>query len=356
MNQAVHIGLSLGRFDHWNDGLGTFGRQLGLALSAHAAQLREERGWCLHFHMPLQFHGSFGDAVGYLSTHTSQRWLHLQPKHFALWHSFHQHNRLRAPLGTERQLETVHDLNFLHLKQGAKIDRYRRAQRRRLQRCDAVVAITQHVARDIEREMALPGLPVEVMHGATDLSDSPREAVTGLPSAPWLLHISRMAPSKNIEALLTLAAAWPEQPIVLAGATSRYSAEVQAQVARRGLTNVHIRRDLSEAQKAWLYANCCGFLFPSLTEGFGAPPIEAMYFGKSAFLSRLTSLPEVGGAVAHYFDNFDGAAMRKVVQSGMAEDARPDRAFAITAHARQFSWSRCAEAYLDLYARLLVGK
>jgi glycosyltransferase involved in cell wall biosynthesis len=81
-----------------------------------------------------------------------------------------------------------------------------------------------------------------------------------------------------------------------------------------------------------------------------------MHFGKPVFLSRLTSLPEVGGDVAHYFDSFDGQAMRQVVEAGLRADAAPDRADAITRHARQFSWQRCAQAHIALYAQVLQAR
>ncbi len=354
--RPVHIGISLGRVEHWHDGLGEFSRQLGLALSAEAPRLQDAQGWRLHFHLPRRWHGLFGDAVGYLDNHTTQRWLHFTRTRFDLWHILHQHNRLRAPLGTRRQIETVHDLNFLHAKTPSKIERYRRVLRRRLVRRNVVVAITRHVAGDIARE--LPGLttPVQVIHnGATDLSAAPREPVQGVGDEPFLLHVSRMAPSKNIVALLDLAAAWPEQRLVLAGAASAYTGEVARQVAERGLRNVTLRLDLTEAQKAWLYAHCRAFLFPSLAEGFGLPPIEAMYFGKPVFLSRLTSLPEVGGEVASYFDSFDATAMRATIERSLAHESTAEHARALAEHASGFSWSRCAAAHLTLYRTLLTG-
>ena len=122
-----HLGISLGRVAHWHDGLGEFSRQLSLALVRQATSLREHHGLCLHFHLPKQWHGEFGDQAGYLETHTTQRWLHLRRLKFSLWHNLHQHNRLQAPLGTEHQLQTVHDLNFLQTKQGQKRERYRLA-------------------------------------------------------------------------------------------------------------------------------------------------------------------------------------------------------------------------------------
>lgn len=344
----------MGRIRHWHDGLGEFSRQLGLALAEQAPRLRDEFGWALHFHLPRRWHGQFGDQVGYLDTHTTQRWLHLRGSRFSLWHNFHQHNRLRAPLFTRHEIETVHDLNFLRLKQGATLERYRQRQRQRLRHCDAVAAITHFVAQEVREALAPLATPLHVIHnGATDLSAAPRRAVTALEGQDFLLHVSRMAPSKNIVALLDLAAVWPERPLVLAGASSDYSGAVQRMIIERGLRNVTVLLDIDEAQKAWLYANCHGFLFPSLTEGFGLPPIEAMYFGKPVFLSRLTSLPEVGGSLAHYFDRFDGVAMRAVVEAGLLAHAAPGRPQAVIAHASGFSWTRCAAAYLGLYREIL---
>lgn len=357
MSEALrHVGLGLGRIRHWHDGLGEFSRQLGLALAARAAPLRDEHRIALHFHLPAEFHGVFGDQVGYLGTHTLQRWWHWRAERFALWHTLHQHNRLRAPLGTRHRVETVHDLNFLHTKGEAKIARYRARLRRRLARADAVIAITHYVAGDIAAELApLPTPPRVIHNGATDLSHAPQRAIEGLAARPFLLHVSRLAPTKNVVAMLELAAAWPDKPLVLAGATSTYTAEVQRLIAERGLHNVHLQLDISEAEKAWLYAQCEGFLFPSLAEGFGLPPIEAMYFGKPVFLSRRTSLPEVGGSVAFYFDHFDGAAMRQVVDDGLAAHRmHPGRAQAVIEHARQFSWARCAEQHVALYLELLA--
>ncbi len=357
MTTVCHIGLGLGRIRHWHDGLGEFSRQLGLALAAQAPRLAEELGWRLYFHLPRRWHGLFGEQVGYLDTHTTQRWLHLRATRFDLWHTLHQHNRLRAPLGTRRQIETVHDLNFLHAKSPAKIERYRATLRQRLARRDAAIAITHYVAADLARELAPQATPVQVIHnGATDLTGVARAPIAALADGPpFLLHISRMAPNKNIVALLDLAAAWPQQRFVLGGASSPYTETVRRLVAERGLVNLHFEFDLEESRKAWLYAQCRGFLFPSLAEGFGLPPIEAMHFGKSVFLSRRTSLPEVGGDVAHYFDAFDGPAMRAVVEAGLAADAAPGRAEAIAAHARGFSWRRCAEQHLAIYQALLGG-
>lgn len=351
-----HVGVSFGRIEHWHDGLGEFSQQLGHELSARAAELRDRHGITLHFHLPQRWHGRFGAEVAYLGSHTLQRFVHWRSTQFALWHLLHQHIRLRPPLGCTATIETVHDLNFLHTKRGAKRDRYRARLRRRLAPRRLVVAISEHVAADIRRELAPSPVPLQVVHnGVTDLSAAPREPIAALADGvPFLLHISRMAPSKNIAALLDLAAAWPERRFVFAGAHSPYSIDVRRWVAERRLGNVRIQLDLREEQKAWLYAHCEGFLFPSLAEGFGLPPLEAMCFGKPVFLSRLTSLPEVGGDAAYYFDDFDAATMRQIVEAGLVRHVAEGRAALALAQAGRFSWSRCADAYVAQYRNVLA--
>jgi glycosyltransferase involved in cell wall biosynthesis len=160
-----------------------------------------------------------------------------------------------------------------------------------------------------------------------------------------------MSPSKNPQAILDLAAAWPEMDFVLCGPPSD---DAKALAAKAQPPNVQFVLGIDDAQKTWAYAHCAGFLFPSLAEGFGLPPIEAMHFGKPVFLARRTCLPEIGGDAAYYFDDFAPAAMRAVVEGGLARGAGPARAEAVRQHAAQFDWDRCAARYLALYRRLLA--
>jgi glycosyltransferase involved in cell wall biosynthesis len=79
-----------------------------------------------------------------------------------------------------------------------------------------------------------------------------------------------------------------------------------------------------------------------------------MSFGKPVFLSRLTSLPEIGGSLACYFDSFEAESMVATVRRGLAEfDAAPDRPQALRAYAETFSWKRAAMSYWTLYTEAL---
>lgn len=354
MQQGRHIGISLGRVGQWNDGIGEFTRRFAMAVAQRAAALREREGWRISLQLPRRWHGLFGGEVHYLDVEPSHRWLHHCPG-VDLWHNLHLRSRVAPPLQARCRVETLHDLIFLDTARNPAQARLRRwTAWRRLQGSTQVVAISHHVAGQLRQHM--PGLrtPVAVIHnGVADSADAPRQAVSSLENRPFLLHISRLSANKNVPALLDLAAAWPEQTLVLAGQRNPQALAVGEQLRQRGLHNVTQLFDIDDATKHWLYASCQGFVFPSLDEGFGLPPIEALYFGKPVFLSRLTALPEVGGDVACYFDSFEPAAMRAVVQAGLAAVQQPGAVQALQAHARQFSWDRCIDAHLALYRQLL---
>ena len=85
------------------------------------------------------------------------------------------------------------------------------------------------------------------------------------------------------------------------------------------------------------------------------PVIEAMHFGKPVFLSTHTSLPEIGGDAAWYFESFDAEAMQAVYNKGMADYNSADLTPKIIAHANRFDWKETARQYLKLYADCLAG-
>ncbi len=347
------IGISLGNIGALHDGLGEFALQIGTRIAAVAPQWRADHGIAIDFHLQSKLGALFGPDVGYLPVTRWHRLRHLQPARYALWHSLHQLNKNKPPVGTGTRLVTVHDLNYLYGRNAFSTWRHGRRTRALMARSDHLVAISHHTAQDVRRHLGWQG-PLEVIHnGARSFVGQPQRPLPGwgeVPARPFLYHLSRMSPSKNPQVIIGLARAWPEMQFVLCGPPSTDARHLRETVK---LPNLQFVLGIDDAQKAWAYAHCSGFLFPSLTEGFGLPPIEAMHFGKPVFLARRTSLPEVGGAVADYFDDFSPAAMRSVVQAGLARAALPGHALAVRSHAAQFDWDRAAAAYLALYRRLL---
>ncbi len=352
------IGISLGDIETLDHGLGEFAAQLGRRMAAAAPAWREQHNIAFDFHVRESLVGLFGNEVGYLPVQKSQRSKHEQPERYALWHSLHQLNKTLAPTDCKPRVQTVHDLNYLHSGKNAfSAWRHQRHIQGLLKRSDYLVAISRHTADDVRKNMHWNG-PLEViLNGAQSLVGQAQRPLPGWPEnefhapiRPFLFHLSRMSASKNPQAIIALAKSWPEMQFVLCGPEG---ADAKALRARTKLPNVQFHLGIDEAQKAWAYAHCAGFIFPSLAEGFGLPPIEAMHFGKPVFLSTLTSLPEVGGKAAFYLEDFDPQAMRQVVERGLTLQQRPGVPELIAQHAARFDWDHAAQAYLALYAKLL---
>jgi glycosyltransferase involved in cell wall biosynthesis len=347
-----HIGLSLGMIDSLSDGLGEFSTQICERIAAIAPAWREQHGVQFHLHMAPKWHGRFGTTLGYLAASKAQGYLHSQGlRRFDAWHGLNQLGRIGPPIGTRHSLLTILDLNPIYHDTERVARKAMDKLASRLRKFDEVTTLTRYVEGDIRRHLHWTG-PVSVIPaGARNLTAHAQQAVDGVVPGRYLLHLSRMAASKNPQSLLDMAALWPEQTLVLAGPRCADSDRLRDQARERGLRNVQVVQEVSDEQKTWLYAHCLGFLFPSLTEGFGLPPLEAMHFGKPVFLSRLTCLPEVGGDHAAYFDSFEPQAMRRVIETELPRLLNDT--IAIRAHAARFSWDRAVADYLAIYRRML---
>ena len=351
-----HIALQFGHIRHFNEGLSEVSRQLALQYAAQAAQLKAERNVHFHFILPTQWHGMFGSDVTYHALSDAMRLRHRFPVDLDVWHGLHQHMRYRPPVNSKRNLITVHDLNHVYAKHGLSLWWQNLRLTRHLRRAHQLVAITQFVADDIRR--CLPWAPpaVVIHNGAADLTQHAQTPVPELVGQSYLLHISRMSASKNVGSLIDMAAGWPEQLLVLVGPDSPEVEAHRQRVTSMGLHNVRFVTDVDEAQKTWLYAHCEAFLFPSLMEGFGLPPIEAMFFAKPVIVARRTCLPEVCGEAAAYWDEFSGPAMRKVVEDWMTQHRQNgDLAARVTTQARRYAWPRAARQYQTLYEQGLTA-
>jgi glycosyltransferase involved in cell wall biosynthesis len=132
-----------------------------------------------------------------------------------------------------------------------------------------------------------------------------------------------------------------------------YIARMEEEAERLGVADrLKLLGPVSEEEKAWYFKNCSAFVHPSLAEGFGAPVVEAMQFGKPLFLSSLTSLPEIAGDVAFYFKSFEPDHMRQVFQAGMNAYSANGLSERIRERGKSFKWEEKARQYLSVYRTL----
>lgn len=254
-------------------------------------------------------------------------------------------------------LMTVHDVNFFHnnLKKW-RIKRKAKRIAERLRMATHLSFISNFAHKDVSDHFQIQVPARVILNGVTDQSRLANDvAVQGIPEK-FFLHISRLAAKKNVHLLVEMMKYLPEENLVLAGkGREPYEQKLRKIIEENNLTNVYLIGHVTAEEKAFLYRRCRAFLFPSMSEGFGLPVVEAMCFGKPVFISDRTSLPEVGGDVAYYFAEFQPEKMAEMVRMKISlfQREQEELEIKIKEHAAQFSWRKAADEYLAYYLNIL---
>jgi glycosyltransferase involved in cell wall biosynthesis len=211
-----------------------------------------------------------------------------------------------------------------------------------LRRARTVIAISQHVKDTLVEREGIDAARIEVIHLGLDHElfrpgDEQREPFLLYPANPW--------PHKNhtrlFEAFEQLRRRRPDLRLVLTGTG------LERLQAPAGVT---VRGRVPREELASLYRRASALVFPSLYEGFGQPPLEAMACGCPVASSTAGSLPEVCGNAARYFDPRSVDEMVESV-STVLDNPEPlvERGFE---RAAQFTWEACARAHDGVYRAL----
>lgn len=263
---------------------------------------------------------------------------------------------------------TVHDLTPLIVPEvmpsALRRTAYRWWNARAARVADRVLANSQATAADMLRLFPRAAGRVSVVPHAAD--DFARVTPGALPpdlvadGSPYLLSMGNTKPNKDLPTLLrafaTLHEAHPDLRLLLVGRDQPgFAASVLGDVpaARR----VSFTGRIDDSTLRALYAAAVVFVFPSLYEGFGLPPLEAMISGTPVVCSDAASLPEVAGDAALAFPAGDSAAAARQVERVLSDGAlRASLVAAGTERAGLFTWERTAEATLAVYRELLEGR
>lgn len=301
--------------------------------------------------------GAAFDYKKYLSIHRHKPFR--IKKKYDVWHCLNQNIKIEPFYKTPYVL-TVHDIHFVTEGSAGVQEKLKAKFRAKLQRAHAITYISEFAKKDTHAHFQVPNVPEYVIHNGNTITeiDIPEHfQPTTIPSQPYLFSIGDFSPRKNFKTLVHMLRQLPAYDLVLAGSdTSSYAQELRELVAQLGLAKrVHILGKIEDVEKHYYLQNCNAFVFPSLREGFGIPPIEAMRFGKPVFMSNNTSLPEVGGEHAFYWDHYDPKYMGEVLQKGMRQFENKTEFYTkwYTERAKSFDWDHTAKQYMEVYRSLL---
>lgn len=244
----------------------------------------------------------------------------------------------------------------------AKFQAYRLVVKQAITRAARIVTVSDHSRQELQRRFRLRPERLLVTYEGVDplppASSLEQLARRGV-RPPYLLHVGNAYPHKNLERLLV---AWQQagergSQLVLVGKRDYFSQQLETFAQDRKIPNVVFFGFASEAELAGLYQNSQAYFFPSLTEGFGLPGLEAMQAGTPVYAARASCLPEVFGPAASYFDPYDTAAIADSIRHALHDTL--DRQSLIAAgreRLKRFSWSAMARQTLAAYVSVTKTK
>lgn len=261
-----------------------------------------------------------------------------------------------APVfGRVRMVVTVHDVN--HLALGASRSLAQRAYARlvfgRLRsNADALIFPSEFTAAEFARHVGAPrGRTVVTPEGVAQYWFAQPGRAPDVPR-PYLLFVGNLKPHKNLPRLLRAFTAISDRvphTLVLVGKEEGFITGDLGVRPTAGRMNgrVVLAGEVSDEELRRYYAHADLLVLPSLYEGFGLPPLEAMAAGCPVAVSRGSSLPEVCGDAAAYFDPGSEDDIARVVADVLTDGARrAEMRERGLRRARIFNWDDCADATL----------
>lgn len=236
-----------------------------------------------------------------------------------------------------------------------------------LRRVDMVITDSRSAKRDIMEHMGVPETKIRTIYLGVDTERYKVLPLSYVEPArqkyqldfPYILYVGNLAPRKNIPTLLKAfhvvsqesrsnyklvivgQKAWKDQPIFPIFNTVR-ALDLQDKVIFLGY--------VPEEDLPGIYNAASLFVFPSIYEGFGLPPLEAMMCGVPVITSNSSSLPEVIGDAGIMVDPYDSAALAVAINQALTEDSlRTTLIRKGLERAKLFSWQKCAEETVAVY-------
>ena len=332
-----------------NSGLGQFCLHLGLQF-----QKLKSPHLQIDYYLPPSQQNIFGNKASTVKQSPVNKYFSFNGNRYQVWHCLHQNSHYLPSSKNTKLILTIHDLNFLEKYKGIKRAIKLGSLQKRVDRAHTLTVISHYTEKMVREYLDIGEKQIHVIPNGNAL-----EPVSN-PKKPdfiyfedYIFTIGIISKKKNFHTLLPLLEKNPNLHLVIAGSHhNTYASELIQTATKMKLDNrLHLPGTVNNEQKNWLYQNCKAFVFPSLTEGFGLPVVEAMSLGRPVFLSNLTSLPEIGGPEAFYWSNFEPDSMNQVFQDGL-KTFNAEQSTRSIAWTKQFTWEAAAKAYLKIYEQI----
>jgi glycosyltransferase involved in cell wall biosynthesis len=263
-------------------------------------------------------------------------------------------------------ITTIHDLTAIRFRNPAK-NRvvfdfkqmvYKQLIKKVAKKSAYVITSSEFVKRDVAQYAKIDPEKIVVTYEAADKITEPPAVNEKLVNEKFLLYVGRPQPHKNlgclVEAFAVLKQTHPELKLVLVGKKDVLYNRLEESVKKNKIGGVVFTGFISEGQLRWLYENTAAYVFPSLSEGFGLPGLEAMAHNAPVVSSNATCLPEIYKDAAIYFDPNSVQDMANKIGEILSDSKLRSRLVANSQKlVAKYSWRRMAEQTLEVYEQIL---
>jgi len=200
-----------------------------------------------------------------------------------------------------------------------------------------------------------------VTYEAADKLQAGKTTPYNNPFKRYLLYVGQQSDYKNIRRLgdahQQLIEKYPDLGLILVGRMNKSAQMTKEYFDKNHYDNIHFTDFIEDDQRDWLYENCEAYVFPSLMEGFGLPPLEAMQYDAPVISSNASCMPEVLGEAAEYFTPTDiGSMVRGIDRVLSSEELRKELIKKGRLQRDKYSWKKMAQETLDQYIIALAKK
>lgn len=254
---------------------------------------------------------------------------------------------------------TVYDMiHELFNNQFSPDDNVSQLKKISVNRANHIICISQSTRNDLIRLFNIPPEKITVIHlGFERFSDLPNPQRTLLKTRPYLLYVGSRYGYKNFSNLLSAFAASSRLRTdfdLIAFGGGKFTSLENSFIQKLGFVPDQVKQvSGSDGVLGELYDQAAAFVYPSMYEGFGLPPLEAMAYKCPVISSNTSSMPEVIGSAAEFFDPYSVDDISRAIESVVYSDERSTTLIDLgVKRLRKFSWAKCATKTLEVYKML----